>query len=301
MTKMSSKLICLIKHSFPFLVSHPLWREGARYKPFLRFLRLQALFAFGEREVCMPWFHGLMLPVRKGDSGLSGNYYVGLHEFRDMAFVSHFLAPGDLFVDIGANLGSYSLIASGVCGASSISFEPVPSTFERLKHLVRVNSLDRLIEPRCCALSSGAEDGAFESLWFSTDRDTRNSFVGSDYAGDKQRVHVSSLDQQLSGRSPVLLKIDVEGFELAVLAGGRAVLARESVLAVVIEGQTDLVDQCLVDLGFVEVDYLPFDREVVRAPHLSTPNKIWVKRDCLHEVSRRLSKAPMRAVYGRKF
>jgi hypothetical protein len=43
---------------------------------------------------------------------MSGNIYAGLHEFGDMAFVLHFLRAGDLFADVGANIGSYTVLAS---------------------------------------------------------------------------------------------------------------------------------------------------------------------------------------------
>ena len=129
---MFGQFSAFLRHSLPFLTSHPLWTGSSRLLPLLRVVRLQTIYALGEHEVWLPWVDDLILPLRKGDTGLSGNYYVGLHEFRDMAFASHLLRKGDLFVDIGANLGSYSLIASGVCGARSIAFEPVPCTYDRL-------------------------------------------------------------------------------------------------------------------------------------------------------------------------
>ena len=62
-------------------------------------------------------------------TGATGNIYTGLHEFEDMMFLLHLLRPGDIFVDAGANIGSYTVLASAVVGAKSISFEPVPPLF----------------------------------------------------------------------------------------------------------------------------------------------------------------------------
>jgi hypothetical protein len=101
------KLKSFFRYSVPEFLAHPLW-GGQRLTPFLRFLRLQLFFALGEKHIYLPWLGELMLPIRQEDFGLTGNYYLGLHEFRDMAFASHLLRPGDLFLDIGANLGSYS-------------------------------------------------------------------------------------------------------------------------------------------------------------------------------------------------
>ena len=294
MMSMTSKLLSFTKHSLPFLTSHPLWKDKS-YLPLLRFLRLQAIFTLGEKEVWMPWLSGVLLPLRKGDTGLTGNYYAGVHEYRDMAFAAHLLAPGDLFVDIGANLGSYSLIASALCGAHSIAFEPVPTTFERLKRIIQVNDLDRLIEARCRALTSDLEVTRPEGLWFSLDRDCCNSFVGSDYPGDKLQVAVSTLDHELSGQLPVLVKIDVEGFEYAVLTGCLNVLAHKSCLAVIIEGQTDPVNKCLAEMGFAEVDYRPQARQITQ------PSRIKIKQRSIDCVSKRLESAPWREVYGQRF
>jgi len=44
---------------------------------------------------------------------------------NDMGFLLHFLRKDDLFLDVGANIGSYTVLAGGAVGAKSISFEPV--------------------------------------------------------------------------------------------------------------------------------------------------------------------------------
>ena len=44
--------------------------------------------------------------ARKGMTGASGNIYFGLHEFEEMGFLLHFLREEDLFIDIGAYIGS---------------------------------------------------------------------------------------------------------------------------------------------------------------------------------------------------
>jgi hypothetical protein len=65
----------------------------------------------------------------------TGNIYTGLHEFEDMSFLLHFLRPADLFIDIGANVGAYTIFASGIVAATSISIEPISQIFEILKKI----------------------------------------------------------------------------------------------------------------------------------------------------------------------
>src|SRR4051794_13217694 len=100
-------------------ISSNLLTRGARFKALARVAgwqisgRLQA-------EIIVPWIANQKLAVKRGMTGATGNIYTGLHEFPDMMFLLHFLRPGDLFLDIGANVGTYTVLASGVCRASSV-------------------------------------------------------------------------------------------------------------------------------------------------------------------------------------
>jgi tRNA G37 N-methylase Trm5 len=49
-----------------------------------------------------------------------------LGEFEEMAFVMHFLRSGELFVDVRANVGAFTVLAAGVAGAEVRAFEPNP-------------------------------------------------------------------------------------------------------------------------------------------------------------------------------
>jgi hypothetical protein len=51
--------------------------------------------------------------------------YCGLHEFTDMAFSLHFLSPEDLFVDVGADIGSYTVLASACAGRDRYPSNPI--------------------------------------------------------------------------------------------------------------------------------------------------------------------------------
>lgn len=57
----------------------------------------------------------------------------------------HFLRPGDLFLDIGANVGTYTVLASGVCGGKIMAFEPDPRTLRHLQRNIELNQLENLV------------------------------------------------------------------------------------------------------------------------------------------------------------
>jgi hypothetical protein len=104
-----------------------------------------------------PYTHKCKLIVKKGMAGATGNLYCGLHEYQEMFFLLHFLRPNDLFVDIGANIGSYSILSAAHIGCDTISIEPVPSTFNHLIDNIRINGIKEKIEALNIAL--GAQEG----------------------------------------------------------------------------------------------------------------------------------------------
>ena len=296
---MLQKLRPFLKYSVPQFLNHPLWRSR-RLHPFMRFARLQLIFALGDRRIYLGWIDKLILPMEKGDTGLTGNYYLGLHEFEGMSFAIHLLRQGDVFIDVGANLGSYSLLASGVSGANSLAIEPVPRTYDRLVENIGVNQLGAKISARCLALSSPSGASSEAKIKFSSDRGTMNSVVDDSYKGSVICVDVSTLDKECESLEPVLIKIDVEGFEEDVLRGASETLAKSSLLAVVIEGQADRVNKIFRDAGFIDVSYSPLIRKI--EPHSKrASNRIWVKKNKIDEVGNLLLTAPQQVVYGNNF
>lgn len=283
-------------YTYPSFISHPLWR-GRRLKPFLRYFRLQVLFCLGYKQVSVPWIGNLTLPLRKGDTGLTGNYYLGLHEFTDMSFTFHLLRENDLFLDIGANLGSYSLLAAALSKAECLSFEPVPSTFQRLNEIIRLNLLSARISTKCIALSCPSEDSRNKLMRFSDDRGCMNSFVDDSYPGRSLPVEVSTLDDQCAGLNPVLLKIDVEGHESDLLRGALRTLRNPSLLAIIIEDQTPSVNDLLKNSGFKDYTYLPLSRTLTPSP-VKLQNRIWVKSSSFDLVSQLVRSSPCVNVHG---
>ena len=86
-------------------------------------------------------------------TGATGNWYCGLHEHDDMGFALHFLRATDCLFDIGANVGSYTVLAAGGAGARVVAVEPIPSTFRALRANVRLNDLDDRVTCSTSALA----------------------------------------------------------------------------------------------------------------------------------------------------
>jgi FkbM family methyltransferase len=205
-------------------------------------------------------------------TGATGNIYVGLHEFADMMLLLHFLREGDLFLDIGANVGSYTVLASGICRAETWAFEPDPNTLRHLKRNISVNSLDAIVTVYECAL--GAASG---EVPFTVGLDTMNKIAA---ANDKnvRIVRQERLDTLIAGSQPIMTKIDVEGYEEDVLRGAEAFLAHPRLKVIELETVTPGVAHMLLSNQFERAYYDPFSRGLGREPtDLTSSNSLFVR------------------------
>jgi len=254
-------------NTLKFITNHPLNREH-KLRAIIRFAKWQ----FGSRVVpgaiVYDWVNGSKFLVKKGETGLTGNIYTGLHEFPDMMFLLHFLRVEDLFVDVGANVGSYTILASSAVGAKGVAFEPVPSTYMRLVENMRLNHLDEKV--KCINKGVGAQQG---SIAFTTVSDTTNhALAPGEKTDDAVSVEMTTLDSALHGESPTLVKIDVEGYETLVLKGAQKILGMQSLRSVIMElngsgsrygFDESLILELMFDHGFNTYSYNPFDWVVV--------------------------------------
>ena len=248
--------------TFSFLMAHPL---ASRHR--VRALGRWAGWQAWSRTVGTPravaFANESRLWVAPGMTGATGNLYAGLHEFEDMAFVLHALRPSDLFVDVGANVGSYTVLAGAAIGARCESFEPVPSTFAHLQRNVDLNGMQARVQLHQAGV--GREPG---TLRFSADEDTTNHVVAE---GEGVSVPVVTLDDAIQEDGPLVLKMDVEGWETEALAGARRLLDASSPRALVLElngsGERYGFDDAdlhrdLLARGYAPFAYHPFRRSL---------------------------------------
>ena len=145
--------------------------------------------------------------------------YFGTFERAETRLVKAWLRPGMTVVDVGANVGYYTLLAASCVGTAGRVFavEPSPYAHNLLCEVVARNALAQVVTLQA-ALGSAAGEGVLYSP-------PAGNHSPSMVPSDRQRgtmVPVRTLDACLLswGVDQVdLLKIDVEGFELQVLAG----------------------------------------------------------------------------------
>lgn len=236
------------------LLTHPLnqarklhaVRDFLRWQIGTRILKMPVIVNFTERTI---------LCVSRGMAGATGNVYCGLFEFEHMSFVLHFLRETDTFVDVGANVGAYTVLAAGECMARCVSFEPIESSFASLKTNVAINELqDRVTAHR---VAVGCDSG---ELRMTNGLDAKNHVLVGSHDGEV--VRVVTLDECIAIGSPTFIKIDVEGYEGSVVKGARKLLSSEQTRGVIVElcghGEKYGSDAASVFSFLLSLNYKPF-------------------------------------------
>ena len=134
-----------------------------------------------------------------------------------------FLHPGDIAIDVGANIGTYSKLFSECVGpqGSVHALEPVPETFDYLLYNVRHLGLRNVFCYQVAASDYSGTSHMSMPVWEGGRRNIYESRL--DEHGDIA-VRVLRLDDLFAGMKPALIKIDVEGNELQLIKGARQLL-----------------------------------------------------------------------------
>jgi FkbM family methyltransferase len=282
-------------NSLRFITGHPLNRNQ-KIRAISRFLFWQIKTRLTHDPVIIPFINNSRLLVRRGMTGATGNIYCGLHEFEEMAFLLHFLRADDLFIDVGANVGSYTVLASAVIGSRCIAIEPIPTTFKYLTENVCLN----VVSDKVTALNIGiaSQQG---NLRFTSGLDTTNHVVSQEekLACGTVEVSTDTLNNLVGHLDPVLIKMDVEGFEANVIEGADQVLQKDSPLALILE-RTDEhnrygydgnhLRQHLCDYGFTPYRYDPFKRVLITSDQnvTTSQNILYLKGKNLTHIQKRV-------------
>ena len=137
------------------------------------------------------------------------------------------LGPGDVFVDVGANVGYFSLIASRLVGDQGIvfTFEPSPRALEKLISNLRRNNIENVVLFSTACGYKVELHRLNQASWHNIGASSFCGHIGSEAT---ENVPVLPLDNLLGGLdiAPSLIKIDVEGYEFEALRGMVEILVR---------------------------------------------------------------------------
>lgn len=162
-------------------------------------------------------------------------FWMGYYSENIACLLSTLLNPGMTVLDIGANIGEIALLAAKRVGTQGkvFAFEPIDAIAHQLERHVQMNGFSQ-ISVESCALSNTVDDN--RPIYSSCGQEVNdpNNGLGTLYGSEGQvplqRIHVTTLDAWLQARPAILridlIKIDIEGAELACLQGARECLQR---------------------------------------------------------------------------
>jgi FkbM family methyltransferase len=183
-------------------------------------------------------------------------YFLGYFDPTGIKFMKNHLYEGEIFIDIGANIGAYSLVASRLVGKKGkvISFEPASKSFLRLVKNISINGITNIIPERKAVLDKNTKP----LLYISSGHNLGMSsiFHHDSENGLTERVDAVGLDDYIEkvGISRIsLIKIDIEGSEFLALKGMQKILdsMRPKILI-------ELKEETLISSGSKVEDILDF-------------------------------------------
>lgn len=169
----------------------------------------------------------------------------GLYELDTARLIKRLLKPGDHFVDAGANLGYFTLLAAKLVGSNGMvdAFEPHPTNRARLIAHLADNGLTDRVRVHAVALSDQA---GFATMHMPHDAQS-NHGMASLYSpaggSDTVEVPTARMDETIGDAHPKLIKIDVEGAEPLAVAGMAALVQVEHPPMIIAEYNVDTARQ----------------------------------------------------------
>ena len=241
--------------AFTFIWRHPLV-QNERFSAFYRYIKFHIVNRNGQ-ECIIPFLEHSLL-FKKGE-GSQGHYYTYLEDFEEMLFLLHFLDMDDRFIDIGANIGSYSILASTNIGCHTLSFEPSVENYKILNSNVQLNNVQSTIKLYNYALGDKNES---KTIGFKG----AMTYITNNKRLNLQRTVIKKLDNIVAYAN--LLKVDVEGYEEFVLKGAKGVLSHPKTNAIIIElagynrygSSNEKVHNLLIQHNFFPIKYFPYER-----------------------------------------
>jgi len=240
---------------------------------------------FGLRSILRKWYYWWGRPrdviVRLELAGTSAQFYVRTPEElrllesaggaggeqRVWELLASSLKPGDVVFDVGANVGLYTVLLAKVVGDGGqvISFEPEGQTYAHLLDNLKLNSLTNV---RCFRKALGERSG--QAMLYSNEAIGGASLVHPPAGkGPGEVVDIVEGDQLVLAENlplPRAVKIDVEGYEYAVIQGLRRTLAQHACQLVCCEVhparlpadvKPETVGDLLRSVGFSRIDTYP--------------------------------------------
>ena len=238
---MASRIEHFLAKSWPerYRTAQFYFRQGLAQFPYLP---VPISLEISPRETAEFWW-SRVVPYHNDERGFLD--YWG-HDAGDLRFLWRVLEPGMTFLDVGANEGIFSVVASEKLRGMGrvVSFEPSPREYRRLRLHLRLNSA---ANARAERLAVGAEAGSLAFYEVATGGDTSRNGLRPPATSDalnQMAVEAVKLDEYVESHGIArvdMMKIDVEGGELGIFGGAKRILSehRPTILCEVLDAAAE--------------------------------------------------------------
>lgn len=182
--------------------------------------------------------------------------FKGIHEPMTTKVFKQILKQGDAVIDVGANIGYFTLLSSKLVGWRGIvhAFEPSPDNMDILIHNIKLNKLENI---QLYQIAASNKTGRM-TFYTSSTESARHSLIQTKEHNGSTTVEVNKLDDVLGSNFNVsLLKTDTEGNELAVLQGAEKIILNSKDIVLIVEINFNALDACKVSTGTL-FNYIKF-------------------------------------------
>ena len=155
-------------------------------------------------------------------------YYFGIWEPNVHAFLRARLQPGDTFIDVGANIGYFTLLAAKLVGPQGrvVAIDASTLAFEQLKANVARNRMESVVR---CVHAAASDSEGIATLYAGQEDNIGTASIIREAGKTSEKVRSLPLEALLLPAeicAARVIKIDVEGAERLVLKGMESVLSR---------------------------------------------------------------------------
>lgn len=204
-------------------------------------------------------------------------YYNGTYEAGTLDIIGKCLCKGDIFIDVGSNIGLISLFSSKLVGPDGAvySFEPEPVIYAILRKNIEINRVSNVHTYDLALGSARTTATIYSALATKAKRGAASLIKPSESHAAGATVKVQTLDEFVCANKIAnvrMLKIDVEGWELEVLKGARHLLASQTAPIICIEysnlhpihhGQALDIYNCILAINDYKVYKLEKGKETI--------------------------------------
>ncbi len=214
----------------PRVEPYPGWTLGAGERGVVARLRRMVWLRL-QKSIVVGWLQGLALNIVPGNETCRSVFVTGRYEPNEFSVLAAILKPGMVFVDLGANLGLYALFASRLVSTEGtvVAIEPSRREYDQLTSNLQLNGIGNVRSVRTAVSDREGETDLLVAVAQHSGHNTTGGFAYHTALDHRERVPTITLDRLVASQklSRVdVIKIDIEGGELAAICGAKETLTR---------------------------------------------------------------------------